>query len=1012
MFRYFALACLAVFGLAAAEHHGQVTFGGLPVPGATVIATQGDKRLSAVTNQQGDYSFPDLADGNWKIRVEMLCFEPIEREVAVAPNAPAGLWELKMLPMAQIAAQAPPPAPAAPAGPASPTVAVAAAPAKGKSKKDAPAATPQQGFQRAGLNASNDAAKLDESDTGEAKQNATDGFLINGSVNNGAASPFAQSAAFGNSRRGPRSLYTGGIGFTADNSTFNARPFSLTGQDTPQAPFSHVTGLASFGGPLWLPHVPTSKAPNVFVNYQWTRNRDASTMPYLMPDADQRAGIFSSPVIDPATGSPFPGNVIPQSRISPQAAALLRFYPLPNFTSGSGYNYQVPLVTNTHQDSMQARWNKSAGRTNQLSGMFAFQSTRTTDPSVFEFQDHDSRLGMTTNVNWMHRYTTRMFQNVNLQFSRMASQTTPFFANRENISGEAGITGNNQEAINWGPPGLVFSSGIAGLNDATPSVTRYQTSGITYSLMWVHGSHTLTVGGDYRRQQFNLISQQNPRGTFTFTGAAAGSDFAGFLLGVPDTSAIAYGNADKYFRDSVSDAYFTDDWRVGPGLTLNAGVRWDYGAPITEQYGRLVNLDVAGMFGAVAPVVASNPIGSLTGAHYGDSLLAPDRRGVSPRIGFAWHPLLASSLVIRGGYGIYYDTSVYTSIAVQMAQQPPLSTNLSVANSTAHPLTLANAFYLPPSGTTNTFAIDPNFRVGYSQNWQLSVQRDLPGGLVATATYQGSKGTRARQEFLPNTWPTGAANPCPACPSGFLYETSNGNSTREAGLFQLRRRLRSGFTATLQYTFAKAIDDAALGGRGQGTAVIAQNWLDLTAERGLSPFDQRHLLNATLQYSTGVGVKGGTLLGGWKGAISKDWTITTQITAGSGTPLTPVYPQAVRGTGMTGSIRPDYTGQDLYDAPDGLHLNPAAVAAPASGQWGNAGRDSITGPSQFSLNGSLSRTFRLSDRWNADFRVDAMNALNHVTYPSWVTMITSAQFGLPATANAMRTLRTTFRLRF
>ena len=130
--------------------------------------------------------------------------------------------------------------------------------------------------------------------------------------------------------------------------------------------------------------------------------------------------------------------------------------------------------------------------------------------------------------------------------------------------------------------------------------------------------------------------------------------------------------------------------------------------------------------------------------------------------------------------------------------------------------------------------MDPNFRIGYAQNWQLSVQRDLPGGLVMTATYLGTKGTRAQQQFLPNTYPAGAVNPCPACPPGYYYLTSNGNSTREAGTFQLRRRLHNGFTASAQYTFAKAIDDAALGGRGQGSTVVAQNWLDLGGERGLS----------------------------------------------------------------------------------------------------------------------------------------------------------------------------------
>jgi hypothetical protein len=314
--------------------------------------------------------------------------------------------------------------------------------------------------------------------------------------------------------------------------------------------------------------------------------------------------------------------------------------------------------------------------------------------------------------------------------------------------------------------------------------------------------------------------------------------------------------------------------------------------------------------------------------------------------------------------------------------------------------------------TPNTFAIDPNFRVGYAQNWQVSIQRDLPAAIIVTATYLGIKGTRGAQEFLPNTFPAGALNPCTACPAGFAYLTSNGNSTRESGTFQLRRRLQAGFTATAQYTYSKSIDDSALGGQGQGGTVIAQNWLDLGAERALSTFDQRHVGSLMTQYSTGMGIGGGALLSGWKAAAFKEWTVTTQINAGSGLPLTPIYPPAVRGTGVTGSIRPDYTGAPVDAAPSGLFLNPAAFAAPAAGQWGNAGRDSITGPGQFAMNASLARTFRYGDRFNLDFRIDASNALNHVVFPRWNTTVGNSQFGLPATANAMRSLQTTLRLRF
>ena len=238
--------------------------------------------------------------------------------------------------------------------------------------------------------------------------------------------------------------------------------------------------------------------------------------------------------------------------------------------------------------------------------------------------------------------------------------------------------------MNWGPPSLNFASGIASLNDANAAATHNETNAYGVDSLWIRGRHQIKYGADYKKLEFNSISQQNPRGIFTFTGAYTappptasgipmlGSDFADFLLGVPDTSQIAFGNADKYFRQSLYDAFVNDDWRIGPSLTLNAGVRWDYGAPITELYGRLVNLDIAPGFSAIAPVVATDPVGPADRQKYPDSLLQPDKHGFEPQIGIAWRPFPASSLVVRAGYGLYYNTSVYQSIAQQMAQQSPL----------------------------------------------------------------------------------------------------------------------------------------------------------------------------------------------------------------------------------------------------------------------------------------------------------------------------------------------------
>lgn len=1014
-----AVAWLAQCGRAAAsEYRGQVSFNGLPIPGAMVTATQGAKQLTAITDQNGNYFFANLPDGSWTIEIEKLCFSPIRQDVTITPATPVANSNLSLLPLDKISALA----------------------------KQSPAQNTQA------LSIINEPKKQEDKKPGEPQtvevpklqsdedERASDGLLINGSVNNAASSPFGLAQAFGNMRKNQNGLYNGGLGMILDNSALDARPYSLSGLNSPKQSYNQFTGIATLGGPIKIPHL-LPRGPNFFAGYQWMRSQNASILPGLVPDSAERSGDFSGvqnasgepiEIFNPATGLPFTGNVGP---ISPQAQALLNLYPFPNVVGNSAYSYQIPTIANTHQDALQSRLDKTIGTRDEFNGGFAFQSSRSNASNLFGFLDTTDLLGINSRANWSHRFNHRLLLNAGYRFSRLRTEIVPFFENRANVSGAAGIEGNDQDPADWGPAGLMFSTGIAPLSDAQSAFNRNETNGQSFSMSWNHLRHYITFGEDFRREEFNYLSQQNPRGTFTFTGAATqgtlngaavgGSDFADFLLGIPDTSSIAYGNADKYFRESVYDVYATDDWRLNPELTINAGGRWEYGAPITELFNRLVNLDVTTGFAAAAPVIATNPIGPLTGQRFPYSLIRPDRHIFEPRVGVSWRPISGSSIVLRAGYGVYSDTSIYQATALLMAQQEPLSKSLSVANSTACPQTLASGFNSCYSITSDTFGVDPNFRVGYAQNWQLSVQSDLPASLQLTATYLGIKGTRGVQEFLPNTYPSGAINPCPGCPSGFIYRTSNGNSTREAGQFQLRRRLRKGLTASLEYTYSKSIDDdSALGGQGpvasglssqpssQPTPTIAQDWLDLSAERGLSTFDQRNLLNAQVQYTTGMGLGGGTLMSGWSGRLFKDWTVLSTITTGSGLPETPVYLAAVAGTGVTGSIRPATTGKPINAAPPGLYLNPAAYAAPAPGQWGNAGRDSITGPGQFSLNAALARTFRLEGRYNLDLRVDSTNLLNHAVFSAWNTTFGSPQFGLPASANAMRSLQTTLRVRF
>ncbi len=235
------------------------------------------------------------------------------------------------------------------------------------------------------------------------------------------------------------------------------------------------------------------------------------------------------------------------------------------------------------------------------------------------------------------------------------------------------------------------------------------------------------------------------------------------------TSQIAYGNADKYLRGFSYDAYVTDDWRVGPSLTITAGARWEYESPLSERFDRLVNLDIASGLqrdqsgrGDGPDRVADGSVVSLVAdaAGLGRAAAAPGR-GVAA----------GARIVGRGACGIR-NLPQHERLSVDRDADGAAAaavTALSIANTPANPLTLANGFVAPAGETLNTFAVDPDFRIGSAHNWQVSIQRDLPASLTVNATYLGTKGTGLIQEFLPNTYPPGFVNPCPTCPSGFVY---------------------------------------------------------------------------------------------------------------------------------------------------------------------------------------------------------------------------------------------------
>ncbi|HLH17586.1 MAG TPA: carboxypeptidase regulatory-like domain-containing protein [Bryobacteraceae bacterium] len=1169
-FGRFLAVLLAGAALYASEHHGVVQSGGLPVPGATVTATQGDKKFVTTTDDQGTYSFANLPDGTWTITVEMLGFAKLSEEVGVAAMAPSPTWNLKLLSPAEVksavealkspAAPAPAtvsaqaPAAAAPkndgtpngtaTASAQPSNPAAAAPAGGRSGRGGQGGNGGRpslrgalaqngqggrggqngnGFQRVDVNAADGAAAAADGSqdigmsAGDAAQNANDAFVVGGSISSGVAMPqqndwfggrggpggpmgFGMGGpgmggpgmdgmqqpgmegggpqmagggrggpggggfgggrggfgggpggrggfggpgggrgdragrgpggrnpnAFGNGRRDARMRYNGNLGIIYNNSALNARQFSLTGQDTPKPSTANARMTAMFGGPLKIPHLLSGQKTFFTINYQFTRARTGSVSTSLVPTADERAGNFANvfnlqgqpvTILDPTTGAPFPNNQIPANRISSQALGLLAFYPLPNFGGNSRYNYQTALVGINNQDNVNTRISHTINTKNQVNGNFSYQRQDGTSPNLFGFVDGSHQSAYNTGVGWTYHFTTHLFNQANLNFSRNTQTSTPYFANRLNISGQLGITGNDQDPNFWGPPSLGFANGFAGLSDANLVYNRSQTTSFGDSVRWFRGKHNFTFGGDIRRLQNNPISQQNPRGSFNFTGGLTGYDFSDFLLGLPYTSQIAYGNADKYFRNGWFDLYATDDWRLSTKVSLNLGLRWEYQLPTTELYGRLVNLNIAPGFASASVVCATTTVTGCTPynqAGFTKSLMNGDAREFQPRIGIAWRA--TNNTRVDGGYGVYFNTTTYQSIINQMAQQSPLSYSL-IDSAASVPLTLANGFPLVTKTPITTFAVDSNFRIGYVHTARASVQQTLKWGLVGTVTYTMAKGTHQMQEFIPNSAAPGVTVPagwssayCPTCPTNFTYMTTGGNSIMNAVWLQLQRRFRGGFAGNLVYAHTNMIDDGATGGRGAG-ASIAQNWLDLNAERARSAGVRANTLNANFQYSTGMGARGGALLKGFKGKLLRDWTISNAFVVQSGAPETPaVISKVLGGTGIVGPLRAEYTGLPVY-LPDGT-LNPAAFAVPAAGTYGNAGRDIITGPMTFTMNSSASRVIRVGERRSFDFRIDSVNPLNHVVFTAWNTTVNSTQFGLPSGVSPMRSLTATLRFRF
>ncbi len=880
----------------------------------------------------------------------------------------------------------------------------------------------------------------------------------------------------------------GAFFYQGGNGALNAAPFSVASalgepgaQVVKPSSMTNRYGVSFTGSPFIPGLVKASTKQFVFLNVTGMRNINPQVFNGTVPTVAMRngdfsqllsnnSGVVSGQLYDPATGKPIVNNNLRNATtpLSPQAQALLNFYPAPNVPGASlKNNYQT--VTNAGQNSTMAamRFVRNFGQ-NTGFGQGGFGGGRRQQQAAnapktlrqninfngsYSHSASDNRniflpLGGTTMSNGYGitiGYTIgygRLTNNASLNWNRSHAELRNYFTD----SGNDPLNGTGisipkpfigaEPGIYYGVPSLTIA-GFTGLNQSGASDRINQTISFSDFISYSHKRHNMRYGVDIRRVQADSVGGGAGFGSFTFSGYStqnpncstssntncpvSGSGFADLLFGLPQQSAIQAGAYKNYLRANVFDAYAQDDWRARSNLTLNYGLRYEYFSPYVEKYDHLVNLDHNADFTTVQPVQPGQK-GPYSGT-FPRSLVNPDRTMFSPRFGFAYRPPQKwfKETVVRGGYGLNFNTGQYATIGQQFSSQPPFAitqtnivttANLSgTAGCTPQNMTLASAFNCSTVSVQNNYAANLDYRLGHVHVWNLDIQHTFPKGIVANLGYNGTKSGELDMIRAPNRTASGLLNPNA---QAFNYEDSLGYARYNGMTLNVRKRMQKGISLQATYTYGHSIDNAS--SIGGSSAVPAQNDKDLDAEEGNSSFDVRHKVTGNWVLELPFGPNRAFLSKGgfWSKALD-GFSLSGDFTFASGTYYTPHYSGSVAETarGTNNTLRPDRVFSVPIPGAQTIHqwFNPVAFAAPANG-FGTASRGSIMGPGIVAVDASLSRTVSLGETRSFEARMTANNVFNTVQYSGIDTTQNSLTFGQVTSAASMRTLLFIARYRF
>ena len=881
----------------------------------------------------------------------------------------------------------------------------------------------------------------------------------------------------------------------------------LTKPDTRQFVFINLTGQKNLNAFAPLPvRVPTALE----------RMGDFSQSQQVLPQSND--ALQPVTIYNPVTGLPFPGNKIPactttltQGCITQQAMNLLNsYYPLPNINLGSTdptvLNYQTISNAGSNNIAINSRYQRQLGqqtaggpfgrggfgggggrgqRQNQnappvlrqnINASYNYSHSASDNRNIFlPLGGRTESDGNAVNLGYVVSYG-RISNNASINWNRLSSETSNYFTDTNNNPvGTVGISIPNQ-ASNFADPrfynGLpsISISPFQGLSTFTPSEIINQTIAFSDFVAWRHKRHNFRFGGDIRRVHNDEIGGNNPLGSFTFSGYASenpadqvsgtttvksGDALADLLMGLPQSTSIQAGIYKDYLRENVYDWYATDDWRLASNITLNYGIRYEYFGPYSEKNGHLVNLDHNADFTAVDRVLPGQ--NGTYGGQYPGGLVNPDRLMYAPRLGGAWSPKYkwTKNVVVRGGYGLNFNTGQYAQFAQKLSRQAPFSVTQNnsvqvqtVANPVLTPTgcyttqaqytftpeattsnpnpqpvtrpattanqTLANGFNCSTAlSINNNWAVDKNYRLGNVQIFNLNLQKTIGAAYVINVGYNGSKGSNLDTVGTPNGTPALSSTITGVAP--FDYEESAAGLHSNSLVLSVQQRQRKGVALGATYTYLHSIDNASGVGGAVGTPV--QNFYRLDLEEGNSAFDQRHNLTGNYLFELPFGPNREYLnKGGAMAKVLDGFSISGSFTFATGNYFTPTYSgnQAEATAANTFNQRPnrDYAQTTKGAGKVKEFFNTAAFSVPASGQYGTASQGSIEGPGTVSVNTALSRTVQLGGTSSFEARVQATNVFNTVQYSSINTTENSSQFGQVTAAAAMRALVFVARYRF